>query len=92
MSDGFAGLHSWPLALPGVLPEGIFQRRIGDGSSAGLVGTNALLECKRRVERDGIPGRVRNSVCQQNDLNLLLSEAAAVDLLKDANEGVDEFW
>ena len=25
--------HSPPLSLPGVPPEGIFQRRIGDGSS-----------------------------------------------------------
>jgi hypothetical protein len=36
MSRGFAGLHSPPSATPCVLPEGILQRRIRDGS--GVVG------------------------------------------------------
>ena len=43
------------------------------------------------MERDGVGTGVCDCVCKKNDLNLLLSEAAAVDLLKYSNKGVDEF-
>jgi hypothetical protein len=138
---------------PGVLPESIFQRRIGDGSSvvrnrrschngdnfqnlflresgsderiefliaqvpallnerscqgrkcskslvrgqaphtnrSGLFSTDPLLERQGCMERDGIVGGIRDCICQENDLDLRLREAAAVDLLKHPSEGVDE--
>jgi hypothetical protein len=43
------------------------------------------------VERDRIGAGVCDCVGQQDDLNLRLSEAAAVDLLENAKEGDDEF-
>ena len=43
------------------------------------------------MERDRISAGVRDCVCQQNDLILRLSEARAMHLPKQANEGVDEF-
>jgi hypothetical protein len=52
---------------------------------------NPLLQRQRRMKCDCIRARIRDCVCQKNDLNLLLCETAAVDLLKHAYEGVDEF-
>ncbi|HMF52970.1 MAG TPA: hypothetical protein VK593_01375 [Edaphobacter sp.] len=56
-----------------------------------LFGTDSLLKCQGGMECDGIRTGIRDRVCQKNDLNLLLGEAAAVDLLKHANQGVDKF-
>ena len=50
-----------------------------------------MLERQCGMERDSISRGVRDGICQKNDLNLRLSEAAAVDLLKHANQGVDQF-
>ena len=43
------------------------------------------------MEGHGIGAGVHDGVGQENDLYLLLGEAAAVNLLKHRNQGVDEF-
>ena len=61
------------------------------GGAMALYGRRFILERQPGMERDRIRAGIRDCVCQKNDLILLLSEAPAVDLLKQAHEGVDQF-
>src|SRR5215469_2947019 len=61
---------------------------VPDGLDISLI--NALLERKERMERDG-PGRtICNRVGEQQDLDLRLGEAAAVDIAEQADEAVNQ--